>query len=61
MLSFLFGLFCFFSISLIFISSLNSRALKVLFYCWAFMQGEIATILGTAGEAYNNVKKEKDG
>lgn len=28
---------------------------------WAFMQGEIATILGTAGEAYNNVKKEKDG
>lgn len=27
---------------------------------WAFMQGEIATILGTAGEPYNNVKKEKE-
>ena len=28
---------------------------------WAFMQGEIATILGTANETYNNVKKEKEG
>lgn len=27
---------------------------------WAFMQGEIATILGTAGESFISVKKEKE-